>query len=60
MEPEQIFRDLEKIYKVPLAHKSKVLALTVPEAGVKGNRERIDAKRNKLNEMIMGYKRDNL
>lgn len=38
-----------------------MLALTIPEAGVKGGpaRERADAKRNKVNDLIKGYRRDN-
>ncbi|KAK4034061.1 SGNH hydrolase-type esterase domain-containing protein [Parachaetomium inaequale] len=57
--PEQIFESLQEVWNVPLAHKCKVLALTVPEAGIKGKiRERIDAKRDKLNALIKGYKRE--
>jgi hypothetical protein len=34
--------------------------LTIPEAGLKGTiKQRIDAKRNKVNDMIKSYKRDN-
>jgi hypothetical protein len=59
--PEQIFESLEEVWNVPLAHKCKVLALTVPEAGIKGKiKERIDAKRDKLNDLIKGYKREGL
>lgn len=59
--PEEIFDALKKIWDIPLSHNSKVLALTIPEAGVTGTmKERIDAKRNKVNNMIKSYKRDNL
>ncbi|KAK4127043.1 SGNH hydrolase [Parathielavia appendiculata] len=57
--PEAIFESLKEVWDVPLSHKCKVLALTVPEAGVQGiARERIDASRNKLNDLIKGYKRE--
>ncbi|KAK4153553.1 SGNH hydrolase-type esterase domain-containing protein [Chaetomidium leptoderma] len=58
-EVEDIFESLKEVWEVPLSNKCKVLALTVPEAGVNGRmRERIDAKRNKLNDLIKGYKRE--
>ncbi|OIW35662.1 SGNH hydrolase [Coniochaeta ligniaria NRRL 30616] len=57
---EAVFDALKKIWDIPLSHNSKVLALTIPEAGYNGKtRERIDAKRNKVNEMIKSYKREN-
>lgn len=43
-----------------MRRKSKVLALTVPEVGVKTGKERMDARRNKLNDLIKGYKKDGL
>ncbi|KAH8910403.1 SGNH hydrolase [Coniochaeta sp. PMI_546] len=59
-EPEALFEALKKIWDIPLTHNSKVLALTIPEAGLKGTvRARIDAKRNQVNEMIKSYKREN-
>ncbi|KAL2170631.1 hypothetical protein VTG60DRAFT_4556 [Thermothelomyces hinnuleus] len=58
--PEDIFETLKEVWDVPLSHQCKVLALTVPEAGVTGeSRERLDAQRDKLNNLIKGYKRDN-
>lgn len=58
---EEIFEALKDVWNVPLVHKCKVLALTIPESGTKGMiRERIDARRNKLNDLIKGYKRENL
>ncbi|KAK3902468.1 SGNH hydrolase-type esterase domain-containing protein [Staphylotrichum tortipilum] len=58
--PEDIFEALKAVWEVPLSRKCKVLALTVPEAGLKGAiRERIDAKRNALNDLIRGYKHEN-
>jgi hypothetical protein len=59
--PEEIFEALKEVWDVPLSHNCKVLALTVPEAGIQGKiRERIDAKRNTLNDLIRGYKREGL
>jgi hypothetical protein len=56
-----LFEALKKIWDIPLSHNSKVLALTIPEAGLKGAvRERADARRNEVNNMIKGYRRDNL
>jgi len=57
--PEEIFESLKEVWEVPLSHKCKVLALTVPEAGIKGKvKERVDIQRNKLNDLIKGYKRE--
>ncbi|KAK4240323.1 SGNH hydrolase-type esterase domain-containing protein [Achaetomium macrosporum] len=57
--PLEIFEALKAVWEVPLSHKCKVLALTVPEAGLEGKiKERIDAKRNALNDLIKGYKRE--
>lgn len=47
--PETIFENLKRCWDVALANGSKVLILTVPEAGV---RSRADDKRDKLNDMI--------
>lgn len=59
--PEDIFEKLKEIWDIPLRRKCRVLALTVPEAGLEGaTRERIDVRRNKLNDLIKGYKRENL
>ena len=61
MQPDDIFGELEKIWNIPLSKKSKVLAMTVPEAGVTGSqRERIGNRRNRLNKLIKEYKRENL
>jgi hypothetical protein len=58
--PEQIAENLEKTWNVALAHKSKVLALTIPEAGVKGAvKERLDAKRNAINKILRNFRRPN-
>ncbi|KAL2199507.1 SGNH hydrolase-type esterase domain-containing protein [Corynascus similis CBS 632.67] len=57
--PEDIFESLKKVWDVPLSHQCKVLALTVPEAGIEGKvKERLDGQRGKLNDLIKGYKRD--
>lgn len=56
-----IFEKLVECWDIPLRRGCKVLALTVPEAGIKDPaRERIDARRNELNDAIRGYKRENL
>jgi hypothetical protein len=58
---EALFEDLKRVWDVPLSHKSKVLALTIPEAGVTGARGRkINETRREVNELIKGYKRENL
>ena len=58
---DSIAENLEGAWKVALSNRSKVLALTVPEAGVKGSsmRARLDERRNKLNSLIKGFKRPN-
>ncbi len=48
---------------MPLAHKSKVLALTVPTVAIRGNPadpNNIDVRRNRLNTLIKGYTRQGL
>ena len=60
LKPEDIFNKLKEIWDVPLRRKSKVLALTVPEVGVEEGRERRDARRTRLNELIVAYKREGL
>ncbi|KAK4189040.1 SGNH hydrolase-type esterase domain-containing protein [Podospora australis] len=59
--PEEIFAKLKAVWDIPLKRGAKVLALTVPECAVATAkaRERMDAKRDVLNGMIKGYKRDN-
>ena len=61
MTPEEIFAGLKKVWDIPLLNKSKVLALTVPEAGIRGEAgARVSARRDKLNTLIKEYKRENL
>ncbi|EAQ89382.1 hypothetical protein CHGG_06001 [Chaetomium globosum CBS 148.51] len=57
----KIFESLQEVWKVPLSHGCKVLALTVPEAGIVAPavRQRIDAKRNLLNKLIKSYQHEN-
>jgi hypothetical protein len=58
---EDLFESLKMIWEVALSHKSKVLALTIPESGPEGAQGcTIDIKRQKVNDMIKGYKRENL
>ncbi|KAK3392921.1 SGNH hydrolase-type esterase domain-containing protein [Podospora didyma] len=56
--PEEIFQHLKAVWDVALSRKCKVLALTVPEAGVTTSREVYDRRRNRLNDLIKGYKRE--
>lgn len=59
--PEKIYAALQQTWAVPLARGCKVLALTVPETGATGPaKEKADAKRNKLNDLIKGHKANNL
>ena len=61
VKPEEIFAKLQEVWDIPLRRKSKVLALTVPEVGAFGIvKERLDARRNKLNDLIKGYKKEGL
>ncbi|KAK3985688.1 SGNH hydrolase-type esterase domain-containing protein [Cladorrhinum sp. PSN332] len=59
--PDEIFQKLTRVWDVALLKGCKVLALTVPEAAIRGPamRQRIDKERNELNDLIKGYKRDN-
>ncbi|KAL2266645.1 hypothetical protein VTJ83DRAFT_5997 [Remersonia thermophila] len=57
--PADIFDALKKVWDVPLSRGCKVLALTVPEAGLHGKlRDEVDAERNRLNALIRGYRRE--
>lgn len=59
--PEEVFEKLKAIWNIPLRNGCKVLALTVPEAALSGAiRERVDTRRNRLNDLIKGYRRDGL
>ena len=61
MQPDDVFEELKKVWGIPLSRKSKVLALTVPQAGVTGSqRERIGNRRNRLNTLIKEHKAENL
>lgn len=58
---EKVFEAMRTVWEMPLRRGCKVLAMTVPEAGVKGSaRERARLKREKLNDMIRGHKAKNL
>ncbi|KAK3694125.1 SGNH hydrolase-type esterase domain-containing protein [Podospora appendiculata] len=54
--PADIFNKLKEVWDVALRKKTKVLALTVPEAGIAGA-EALDARRAELNSLVKGYKR---
>ncbi|KAK0716933.1 SGNH hydrolase-type esterase domain-containing protein [Lasiosphaeria miniovina] len=56
---EEIYERLKEVWDVALSRKSKVLALTVPEAGVgAAGRARLDARRNALNDLIKGHEQE--
>ncbi|KAH8893847.1 SGNH hydrolase [Thozetella sp. PMI_491] len=60
IQPDDVYDELKKVWSVPLLKKSKVLALTVPEAGVGASqRERLGARRNRLNTLIKEHKEKN-
>jgi len=60
--PEEIYNTLKEVWDYALVNKSKVLALTVPEAALDPSalRERLAARRNKLNDLIRSHKAENL
>ena len=61
VQPDDLFEELRRIWDIPLGKKSKVLALTVPEAGIMSSqRTRIGNRRNRLNTLIKEYKKENL
>ena len=61
VQPDDLFEELRRIWDIPLGKKSKVLALTVPEAGIMlSQRTRIGNRRNRLNTLIKEYKKENL
>ncbi|KAM7219378.1 SGNH hydrolase-type esterase domain containing protein [Rhypophila decipiens] len=55
---EEIFHTLKAVWDVPLRRNIKVIALTVPEPGVKVG-EASAAKRTALNDAIKSYRRTN-
>lgn len=56
-----IYRALRDVWDVALSRGGRVLACTVPEAGVRGEvGERVRAKRDELNGLIMGHHQENL
>lgn len=58
---ETIYQGLRDVWAVPLSKGGRVLACTVPESGTKGpSGERLKAKRDALNTLIMQHKQENL
>lgn len=51
---------LKETWSIPLAHGSKVLAVTVPRATIDKTNPRLVNRRNELNERIKGYEADDL
>lgn len=59
--PASIYESLKQIWAVPLSKGGRVLACTVPEAGVTGERaERAKERRDELNALIQGHRQENL
>lgn len=57
----EIYRALRDCWDVALSKGGRVLACTIPEAGVRGKiGERVKARRDEVNEMIRGHKQENL
>ena len=54
---DEIWDGLKKVYAIPLANNSKVLALTIPES--EGHSDLQKARRNQVNEAIKNHKADN-
>lgn len=58
---EDIYKALRDVWDVALSKGGRVLACTVPEAGVRGQiGERVKARRDELNELILGHRQENL
>lgn len=58
---EDIYKALRDVWDVALSKGGRVLACTVPEAGAKGKiGERVKARRDELNELILGHRQENL
>ncbi|KAK7744844.1 hypothetical protein SLS53_003077 [Cytospora paraplurivora] len=55
-----IYRALRDCWDVALSKGGRVLACTIPEAGVRGKAgERVKARRDELNELIRGHRQEN-
>lgn len=58
---EEIYKALRDVWDVALSKGGRVLACTVPEAGAKGKiGERVKARRDELNELILNHRQENL
>ena len=58
---EEIYKALRDVWDVALSKGGRVLACTVPEAGVRGQvGERTKKRRDELNELILGHRQENL
>jgi hypothetical protein len=54
---DEIWAGLKKVYAIPLANNSKVLALTIPES--EGHNDVQRARRDKVNRAILSHKAEN-
>lgn len=57
---DKIMAKFRQIWAIPLAHGSKVLALTVPRAAIDATNLPLVQKRNSLNQKIKDHKEDGL
>lgn len=58
---EDIYKALRDVWDVALSKGGRVLACTVPEAGVRGKiGERVKGRRDELNELILSHRQENL
>lgn len=55
-----MYAELKRVWSLALSKNTKVLALTVPEVGVKGFRGHADERRNRLNDLIKSHKQEDL
>ncbi|KAH8771672.1 SGNH hydrolase-type esterase domain-containing protein [Diaporthe sp. PMI_573] len=57
---EDIYKALRDVWDVALSKGGRVLACTVPEAGIRGQiGQRVKARRDELNELILGHRQEN-
>lgn len=58
---EDIYKALRDVWDVALSKGGRVLACTVPEAGAQGKiGQRVKARRDELNELILSHRQENL
>lgn len=60
LEVDEILDALKETWAIPLAHGSKVLAVTLPGATVDGRNQTLVTRRNDLNQKIKAFTADGL